>query len=63
MSERAGADEAVARRGVSAVFMTLGEAVPDAEFQDVMSQLPNEFHRKFRHGPPMDSVDRFRAVG
>ncbi|MGW2940032.1 DUF2267 domain-containing protein, partial [Streptomyces sp. NPDC001156] len=43
VSERAGADEAVARRGVAAVFMTLGEAVPDTEFQDVMSQLPNEF--------------------
>jgi len=23
--------------------MTLGEAVPYTEFQDVMSQLPNEF--------------------
>jgi len=43
VSERAGADEAVARRGVAAVFMTLGEAVPYTEFQDVMSQLPNEF--------------------
>ncbi|MFF2202261.1 DUF2267 domain-containing protein [Streptomyces sp. NPDC058145] len=43
VSERAGADEAVARRGVAAVFMTLGEAVPDTEFLDVMSQLPNEF--------------------
>ncbi|MER7666640.1 DUF2267 domain-containing protein [Streptomyces sp. NPDC096193] len=43
VSERAGADEAVARRGVAAVFMTLEEAVPDTEFQGVMAQLPNEF--------------------
>ncbi|WP_353962910.1 hypothetical protein [Streptomyces sp. NBC_01571] len=38
MSERAGVDETVARRGVAAVFMTLGEAVPATEFQDVMPQ-------------------------
>ncbi|MEU6366670.1 DUF2267 domain-containing protein [Streptomyces sp. NPDC046931] len=43
VSERAGVDETVARRGVAAVFMTLAEAVPGTEFQDVMSQLPNEF--------------------
>ncbi|MEW2255917.1 hypothetical protein [Streptomyces sp. NPDC047869] len=36
-------DETVARRGVAAVSMTLGEAVPGTEFQDLMSQLPNEF--------------------
>ncbi|MFE5185410.1 DUF2267 domain-containing protein [Streptomyces sp. NPDC056628] len=43
VSERGGVDETVARRGVAAVFMTLREAVPDTEFQDLMSQLPNEF--------------------
>ncbi|MEU6684479.1 DUF2267 domain-containing protein [Streptomyces sp. NPDC046832] len=43
VSERAGVDETVARRSVAAVFMTLGEAVPGKEFQDVMSQLPNAF--------------------
>ncbi|MFI1533379.1 DUF2267 domain-containing protein [Streptomyces anandii] len=42
MSEGAGVGETVARRGVAVVFMTLGEAVPGAEFQDVMAQLPNE---------------------
>ncbi|MFF4962999.1 DUF2267 domain-containing protein [Streptomyces sp. NPDC001222] len=43
MSECAGVDETLARRGVAAVFMILGEAVPVTEFQDVRSQLPNEF--------------------
>ncbi|MFD8260951.1 DUF2267 domain-containing protein [Streptomyces griseoluteus] len=43
VSERAGVDEAVARSGVAAVFRTLREAVPGTEFEDVMSQLPNEF--------------------
>ncbi|MFF7891894.1 DUF2267 domain-containing protein [Streptomyces sp. NPDC007907] len=43
VSERAGVDETVARRSVAAVFMTLGEAVPGKEFQDVMSQLPSAF--------------------
>ncbi|MGV9255346.1 DUF2267 domain-containing protein [Streptomyces sp. NPDC003697] len=43
VSERAGVDETVARRGVAAVFMTLAEAVPGTEWHDVMSQLPNEF--------------------
>ncbi|MEV5333341.1 DUF2267 domain-containing protein [Streptomyces werraensis] len=43
VSERAGVDETVARRGVAAVFMTLREAVPGTEFQDVMAQLPNAF--------------------
>ncbi|MEU7424968.1 DUF2267 domain-containing protein [Streptomyces sp. NPDC040750] len=43
VSERAGVDETVARRGIAAVFMTLAEAVPAMDFQDLMSQLPNEF--------------------
>ncbi|WP_055493743.1 DUF2267 domain-containing protein [Streptomyces sp. TP-A0356] len=43
VSERANVDETVARRGVRAVFMTLHDAVPGKEFQDVMDQLPNEF--------------------
>ncbi|AEM85011.1 MULTISPECIES: DUF2267 domain-containing protein [Streptomyces] len=43
VSERANTDETVARRAVRAVFMTLQQAVPGKEFQDVMDQLPNEF--------------------
>ncbi|MYV43467.1 DUF2267 domain-containing protein [Streptomyces sp. SID1328] len=43
VSERAGVGEAVARSSVAAVFRTLREAVPGTEFEDVMSQLPNEF--------------------
>ncbi len=43
MSDRANTGETIARRGVAAVFMTLEQAVPAKEFQDVMDQLPNEF--------------------
>ncbi|WP_269857548.1 DUF2267 domain-containing protein [Streptomyces sp. RPT161] len=43
VSERAGVDATVARRGIWAVFTTLQQAVPGKEFQDVLDQLPREF--------------------
>ena len=41
--ERARVSERLARWGVRMVFMTLQEAVPGKEFQDVLDQLPKEF--------------------
>lgn len=44
-AERAGTDVDVAEVGVIAVFATLREAVTPGEFDDVLSQLPADFHR------------------
>lgn len=43
-AERAGLDEAAARSGVRAVFTTLREAISGGEFDDIMTQLPREYH-------------------
>jgi uncharacterized protein (DUF2267 family) len=42
--ERAGVDESRARNAVRAVFTTLREAVTGGEFDDIMSQLPQDFN-------------------
>lgn len=44
-AEAAGTDTGVAERAVDAVFVTLREAVTPGEFDDVLSQLPSDFHR------------------
>ena len=44
-AERAGTDIGMAERAVDAVFTTLREAVTPGEFDDVLSQLPADFHR------------------
>lgn len=44
-AERAGADVDVAELAVVAVFDTLRDAVTPGEFDDVLSQLPADFHR------------------
>lgn len=43
VSQRAGVDDAQAWQAVKAVFATLREAVSPGEFDDVISQLPQEF--------------------
>ena len=43
MSQRAGVDDAQAWQAVQAVFNTLRNAVTPGEFDDVISQLPQEF--------------------
>jgi uncharacterized protein (DUF2267 family) len=44
-AEDAGTDVDEAERAVDAVFTTLREAVTPGEFDDVLSQLPADFHR------------------
>ncbi len=44
-AEAAGTDTDVAERAVDAVFVTLRDAVTPGEFDDVLSQLPADFHR------------------
>ncbi|GHG89428.1 DUF2267 domain-containing protein [Amycolatopsis acidiphila] len=44
VASRAGVSRAVANTGVVAVMTTLREAVSPGEFDDVISQLPSEFH-------------------
>jgi uncharacterized protein (DUF2267 family) len=44
-AERAGTDIDTAEMAVVAVFATLREAVTPGEFDDVLSQLPADFHR------------------
>jgi uncharacterized protein (DUF2267 family) len=44
-AERAGTDPDVAEVAIAAVFATLRDAVTPGEFDDVLSQLPAEFHR------------------
>jgi uncharacterized protein (DUF2267 family) len=44
-AERAGMDAAVAEIGVDAVLVTLRDAVTPGEFDDVLSQLPQDFKR------------------
>ncbi|MEW5810467.1 MAG: DUF2267 domain-containing protein [Actinomycetota bacterium] len=41
----ASTDTDVAERAVDAVFVTLRDAVTPGEFDDVLSQLPADFHR------------------
>ncbi|MEU5941400.1 DUF2267 domain-containing protein [Micromonospora sp. NPDC047548] len=43
VGQRAGVDEAAARAGVRAVFITLREAVSGGEFDDVVTQLPRDY--------------------
>jgi uncharacterized protein (DUF2267 family) len=43
VSQRAGVDDVQAQQGVRAVFTTLREAVTRGEFDDVLSQLQQEF--------------------
>jgi uncharacterized protein (DUF2267 family) len=43
VSQYAGVDRELARKGVQAVFQTLHAAVSDGEFEDVMAQLSKEF--------------------
>jgi uncharacterized protein (DUF2267 family) len=44
-AERAGTDTDTAGVAVDAVFATLRDAVTPGEFDDVLSQLPADFHR------------------
>jgi uncharacterized protein (DUF2267 family) len=44
-AEDAETDVDAAERAVDAVFITLREAVTPGEFDDVLSQLPADFHR------------------
>jgi uncharacterized protein (DUF2267 family) len=44
-AQRAGTDRGVAEVAIAAVFATLRDAVTPGEFDDVLSQLPAEFHR------------------
>jgi uncharacterized protein (DUF2267 family) len=44
-AERAGVDPAKAELGVDAVMATLRDAVTSGEFDDVLSQLPEDFKR------------------
>jgi uncharacterized protein (DUF2267 family) len=50
-AERAGTDADVAEGAVVAVFETLRDAVTPGEFDDVLSQLPADFHRLGASGP------------
>lgn len=45
VAERSGLDPAVAETGVVAVMATLRDAVTPGEFEDVLSQLPQDFQR------------------
>ena len=44
VAERAGVDEDTARKGVAAVMTTIRQAVTSGEFDDITSQLPQEFN-------------------
>jgi uncharacterized protein (DUF2267 family) len=44
-AERAGTDPDVAEVAIQAVLATLRDAVTPGEFDDVLSQLPADFHR------------------
>jgi uncharacterized protein (DUF2267 family) len=47
VEERAAIDEQTARNGIRVVLVTLREAVTGGEFDEVMSQLPDEFEDLF----------------
>jgi uncharacterized protein (DUF2267 family) len=51
-AERAGTDPDVAEVAIDAVFATLRDAVTPGEFDDVLSQLPADFHRLGASRPP-----------
>jgi uncharacterized protein (DUF2267 family) len=57
VSERARLDPAAATDRVSAVLMTVREAVSGGEFEDVLSQLPQEFRE------PAGVAERPRLAG
>jgi uncharacterized protein (DUF2267 family) len=44
VAERAGVDEDTARKGIAAVMTTIRQAVTSGEFDDITSQLPQEFN-------------------
>ncbi|RKN15708.1 DUF2267 domain-containing protein [Micromonospora musae] len=52
VGERAGVDEATARRGTGAVFATLREAVTVAEFQEMVARLPTRADGAVQPLPP-----------
>jgi uncharacterized protein (DUF2267 family) len=43
VAEHAGVSQDEAEQGIRAVFATLSEAITGGEFDDVLSQLPNEY--------------------
>jgi uncharacterized protein (DUF2267 family) len=43
VADRAGASHGDVETGIRAVFQTLSEAVSSGEFDEILSQLPNEF--------------------
>lgn len=45
VAERSGRDSTVSEAAVDAVMATLRDAVTPGEFDDVLSQLPKDFHR------------------
>ena len=45
VAERSGHDSSLSESEVMAVMATLRDAVTPGEFDDVLSQLPSEFHR------------------
>ena len=47
VADHEGVDEATGRRHADAVLCTISEAVDSGELQDVMSQLPKEYHSLF----------------
>ncbi|MCW2664223.1 MAG: hypothetical protein JWP83_5375 [Mycobacterium sp.] len=51
-AERAGTDPDVAEVAIDAVLATLRDAVTPGEFDDVLSQLPADFHRLGASRPP-----------
>ena len=57
-AERAGTDPTVAEMAVDAVMATLRDAVTPDEFDDVISQLPEDFKRLAARGPA-----EFREAG
>jgi uncharacterized protein (DUF2267 family) len=53
VSKRTGLNEAETTIGVRAVLVTLREAVDPKEFNDLMSQLPDEFTRLLTSASPL----------
>jgi uncharacterized protein (DUF2267 family) len=57
VASREHVDEATAERHASAVFLAVGRAVSDDEFDDMMAELPREFDRLLPKGRPVEVVD------
>jgi uncharacterized protein (DUF2267 family) len=51
VSERAGVDAGVAERGIQAVLQTMPSIVGQREFEEALSQLPEEFWKLVRVTP------------